>query len=137
VIGGVRIDHPQGLEGHSDADVLTHAVIDALLGAAGLGDIGRHFPDTDPAFAGASSLDLLARAVELVRRAGYGVVSVDATVIAQEPRLQPFLPEMAANLADRLGTKAVNVKATSPEGLGALGQKLGIASQAVAVLQEG
>jgi len=136
VLGGVRIDHPAGLEGHSDADVLTHAVVDANLGAAGLGDIGRHFPDDDPRFAGASSLELLSSAVDVVRAAGYRVVNVDATVIAQEPRLQPHLPAMVHNLSERLGVEQVNVKATSPEGLGALGDKLGIAAQAIASVEE-
>jgi 2-C-methyl-D-erythritol 2,4-cyclodiphosphate synthase len=135
VIGGVRIDHPSGLDGHSDADVLTHAVIDALLGAAGLGDIGQHFPDSDPAHAGASSLDLLARTVAKVREAGYRPVNVDATVIAEEPRLQPHIGAMASNLARCLGLREVNVKATSPEGIGALGRKLGIAAQAIVLLE--
>ena len=135
IIGGVRIDHPTGLDGHSDADVLTHAVIDALLGAAGLGDIGRHFPAEDPTFEDASSLDMLSTAVEAVRKAGYRIVNVDGTVIAQEPRLQPHLQAMKANLAKHLGIDDVNVKATSPEGLGALGQKSGIAAQAIALIE--
>jgi 2-C-methyl-D-erythritol 2,4-cyclodiphosphate synthase len=135
VLGGVRIEHPTGLDGHSDADVLTHAVIDALLGAAGLGDIGKLFPADDPRFAGASSLDLLTTALEAVRAAGYRVVNVDSTVIAQEPRLQAHLAAMTSNLALRLETDAVNVKATSPEGLGALGRKAGIAAQAVALIE--
>jgi 2-C-methyl-D-erythritol 2,4-cyclodiphosphate synthase len=135
VLGGVRIEHPTGLDGHSDADVLTHAVIDALLGAAGLGDIGKLFPADDPRFAGASSLDLLTTALEAVRAAGYRVVNVDSTVIAEEPRLQAHLAAMTSNLALRLETDAVNVKATSPEGLGALGRKAGIAAQAVALIE--
>ena len=135
IIGGVRIDHPTGLEGHSDADVLTHAIIDALLGAAGLGDIGKFFPTDDPRFEGASSLDLLTTTVEAVRGAGYRIVNVDSTVIAQEPRLQPHLQAMTSNLSKRIGNDQVNVKATSPEGLGALGQKSGIAAQAVALIE--
>jgi 2-C-methyl-D-erythritol 2,4-cyclodiphosphate synthase len=136
VLGGVTIQHPAGLDGHSDADVLTHAVIDALLGAAGLGDIGQHFPATDPKFKDSSSLDLLTAAVEALRGAGYRVVNVDCTVIAQEPRLQPHILAMTAKLAERLGTDSVNVKGKSPEGLGALGQSAGIAAQAVATIEE-
>jgi 2-C-methyl-D-erythritol 2,4-cyclodiphosphate synthase len=134
VIGGVRIKHPTGLDGHSDADVLTHAVIDALLGAAGLGDIGKLFPAGDARFKDASSLDLLATAVRAVQSAGYRIVNVDSTVIAEEPRLDPHLRAMQANLAKQLGTEDVNVKATSPEGLGALGGKQGIAAQAIALI---
>ncbi len=137
VIGGVHIQHPTGLEGHSDADVLTHAVIDALLGAAGLGDIGAHFPPNDDRYKGASSLDLLGEAARVVGNAGYRVVNVDSTVIAQAPRLQPHLEEMAHNIAYRLGLDrgAVSVKATSPEGIGALGSGEGIAAQAVALVE--
>ncbi len=136
VLGGVRIEHPTGLDGHSDADVLTHAVIDALLGAAGLGDIGTLFPADDARFKDASSLEMLATAIEAVRSAGYRVVNVDCTVIAQEPRLQPHIPSMTANLAERLGTDRVNVKGKSPEGLGALGRKAGIAAQVVVAIEE-
>ena len=137
VVGGVHIEHPRGLDGHSDADVLTHAVIDALLGAAGLGDIGVLFPDTDATYRDASSLDLLARAAGAVREAGFLIVNVDSTVIAEEPRLQPHLRAMRAKLADRIGIewKAVSVKATSPEGIGALGNRAGIAAQAVALIE--
>ena len=137
VIGGVRIDHPLGLDGHSDADVLTHAVIDAVLGAAGLGDIGQHFPSSDPRYAGASSLDLLATAARAVVAAGYRIVNVDSTVIAEEPSLQPHLAAMCGQLAHSLDIDrgAVSVKATSPEGLGALGGKAGIAAQAVALIE--
>ena len=137
ILGGVHIDHPVGLDGHSDADVLTHAVIDAVLGAAGLGDIGRHFPQTDEKYKGASSLDLLESAVLLVKEAGYRIVNVDSTVIAEEPRLQLHLGAMRAHLAKALDVElnAVNVKATSPEGLGALGRKEGIAAQAVALIE--
>ena len=137
VIGGVRIDHPLGLDGHSDADVLTHAIIDAVLGAAGLGDIGQQFPATDPRYEGASSQDLLVIAVRAVTEAGYRIVNVDSTVIAEEPRLQSHLGAMRTQLAKSLGldSAAVGVKATSPEGLGALGRKAGIAAQAVALIE--
>ena len=137
ILGGVHIDHGAGLDGHSDADVLTHAVIDALLGAASLGNIGEHFPPTDERYRDASSLDLLATAAAAVRDAGYRIVNVDSTVIAEEPRLQPHLRAMRAKLADRIGieSKAVSVKATSPEGLGALGHQEGIAAQAVALIE--
>jgi 2-C-methyl-D-erythritol 2,4-cyclodiphosphate synthase len=136
ILGGVQIAHATGLDGHSDADVLTHAVIDALLGAAGLGDIGSLFPATDPKFKDVSSLSLLSLTVNAVRRAGYRVVNVDSTVIAQEPRLLPHIPAMRTNLARRLGTRKVNIKGKSPEGLGALGQQAGIAAQAVAMIEE-
>lgn len=137
VLGGVEIEHPRGLRGHSDADVLTHAVIDAMLGAAALGTIGEHFPDSDPRFAGASSLSLLDETMRMVLAAGYRVRNVDTVVTAQEPRLQVHLGTMARTLADRLGVPAscVGVKATSPEGLGALGRGEGIAAQAVVLLE--
>ena len=136
ILGGVHIEHSAGLDGHSDADVLTHAVIDALLGAAGLGDIGAHFPPDDARYLGASSLDLLSEAERVVATAGYRVINVDSTVIAQAPRLQPHLEQMAHNIARRLGLDhaAVSVKATSPEGIGALGAGEGIAAQAVALI---
>ena len=136
IVGGVEIPSPRGLEGHSDADVLTHAVIDALLGAAGLGDIGGHFPPDDARYRGASSLDLLAEAERVVANAGYRVVNIDSTVVAQAPRLQPHLEQMAHNIARRLGLDhaAVSVKATSPEGIGSLGAGEGIAAQAVALI---
>jgi 2-C-methyl-D-erythritol 2,4-cyclodiphosphate synthase len=136
ILGGVRIKHATGLKGHSDADVLTHAIIDALLGAAGLGDIGTLFPATDKKFKGASSLALLSLTVNALRGAGYHVVNVDSTVIAQEPRLLPHIRAMQTNLAKRLGTRNVNVKGKSPEGLGALGQEAGIAAQAVAMIEK-
>jgi len=125
------------VDGYSDADVLTHADIDALLGAAALGNIGEHFPDTDARYKDASSLDLLASAADAVREAGYQIVNVDSTVIAEEPRLQPHLRAMRAKLADRIGIewKSVSVKATSPEGIGALGNRAGIAAQAVALIE--
>jgi 2-C-methyl-D-erythritol 2,4-cyclodiphosphate synthase len=126
-----------GLEGHSDADVLTHAVSEALLGALALGDLGRHFPDTDPRWAGVSSLKLLAEVVELVRRRGGRLVNVDATVLAQAPRLAPYLDEMAKRLADILGLTidTVSVKAKSPEGLGLVGRREGIAAMAVVAVE--
>lgn len=136
VLGGVHIDHPTGLDGHSDADVLTHAVIDALLGAAGLGDIGTHFPADNPEFKNASSLRMLEKSVAILNEAGYRVVNVDCIVIAQEPRLHAHLAAMSSNLAARLGTIDVNVKGKSPEGLGAIGQGSGIAAQAVATIDE-
>jgi 2-C-methyl-D-erythritol 2,4-cyclodiphosphate synthase len=137
VIGGVHIDSPLGLDGHSDADVLTHAVIDSLLGAAALGDIGQHFPASDPGYQGASSQDLLAMVVRTVRQAGYRVVNVDSTVVAEEPRLQPHIEAMRKQLAKTLGIGfgEVSVKATSPEGLGALGREEGIAAHAVALIE--
>jgi 2-C-methyl-D-erythritol 2,4-cyclodiphosphate synthase len=137
ILGGVEVPHPRGLKGHSDADVLTHAVIDALLGASALGTIGEHFPDSDPRFKGASSLTLLDATMNLVREAGYRVVNVDGVITAQEPRLQAHLGTMARTLAMRMGVEGtcVSVKATSPEGLGALGRHDGIAAQAVALLE--
>ena len=138
ILGGVPIGHPVGLDGHSDADVLTHAVIDALLGAAGLGDIGKLFPSSDPRHKGASSLSLLSHAAEVVRAAGYRIVNVDSTVIAEEPRLHPHLNQMRGNIATsmKVGLGYVSVKATSPEGLGALGRQDGIAAQAIALVEE-
>jgi 2-C-methyl-D-erythritol 2,4-cyclodiphosphate synthase len=137
VIGGVHIDNPLGLDGHSDADVLTHAVIDSLLGAAALGDIGQHFPASDPGYQGASSQDLLAMVVRTIRQAGYRIVNVDSTVVAEEPRLQPHIEAMRRQLAKTLGVGVgeVSVKATSPEGLGALGREEGIAAHAVALIE--
>lgn len=138
VLGGVEIPHPRGLEGHSDGDVVLHAVASALLGALGAGDLGRHFPSSDPALAGISSRVILGDVVGRVRSAGLAIANVDATVIAQEPRLAPHLGAMRAALADLLGIGAdrVNVKATSTDGLGAIGRGEGIAAQAVALLAE-
>ena len=138
VIGGVEIPHDKGLGGHSDADVLLHAVTDALLGAAGLGDIGRHFPDTDPAHRDADSRRLLREAMAKVRAAGYVVVNVDSTIIAQAPRMAPHIPAMVANLAADLGVPAgrVNVKAKTTERLGFAGRGEGIAAEAVALLDD-
>ena len=137
VLGGVTIPSPVGLDGHSDADVLSHAVGEALLGALALGDLGRHFPDTDARYAGISSLLLLREVMALVAARGGVLVNVDATVLAQAPRLAALLPEMAKRLADTLGipVDAVSVKAKSPEGLGLLGRKEGIAAMAVASVE--
>jgi 2-C-methyl-D-erythritol 2,4-cyclodiphosphate synthase len=133
VLGGVTVEFERGLAGHSDADVLSHAVGEALLGALALGDLGRHFPDTDPRYRGISSLTLLRSVVELVVTHGGRLVNVDATVLAQAPRLAPLLPEMAKRLADALGlaVERVSVKAKSPEGLGLVGRQEGIAAMAV------
>ncbi len=138
VLGGVPIPGETGLGGHSDADVLLHAIIDALLGAAGLGDIGQHFPADDPAYRDADSLELLAGALAMVTEAGLRVESVDATVIAERPRLAPHLAGMRERIADTLGAPPdrVNVKATTNEGIGALGHGEGIAALAVALLNE-
>ena len=137
VLGGVTVEFERGLGGHSDADVLSHAVGEALLGALALGDLGRHFPDTDPRYRGISSLRLLRSVVELIAARGGRLINVDATVLAQAPRLAPLLPEMAKRLSDTLGiaVEAVSVKAKSPEGLGLLGRREGIAAMAVVSLE--
>jgi 2-C-methyl-D-erythritol 4-phosphate cytidylyltransferase/2-C-methyl-D-erythritol 2,4-cyclodiphosphate synthase len=133
ILGGVAIPHPVGLEGHSDADVLCHAIGDALLGAAGLGDLGRHFPDTEARWKGASSLDLLRRIVVLARQAGWAPLHVDATLLAEAPKIAPHVPSMAERIGGALGLPpaAVNVKATTTEGLGFVGRREGMAAQAV------
>ena len=133
VLGGVTVPSDLGLGGHSDADVLSHAIGEALLGSLALGDLGRHFPDTDARYKGISSLQLLREVMVLVRARGGRLVNVDATVLAQAPRLAPLLPEMAKRLADTLGiaVDATSVKAKSPEGLGLLGRKDGMAAMAV------
>lgn len=138
ILGGVEVPFERGLLGHSDADVLIHAVMDALLGAAGLGDIGRHFPDSDPAYAGADSLRLLAAVMEKLAVAGWQVGNVDATVIAQRPKLAGYLPQMRQNLALIMGVlpDQINIKATTEEGLGFTGSGEGIAAQAVALLRK-
>ena len=138
VLGGVTVPWEKGLLGHSDADVLTHAVMDALLGAAGLGDIGRHFPDTDPAYAGADSLKLLEHVVKLLGERGFSVGNVDATVLAQRPKLAPHIPQMRDNLARTMGVEPsrVNIKATTEEGLGFTGSSEGMAAHAVALIEE-
>lgn len=136
ILGGVEIPFEKGLLGHSDADVLTHAVMDALLGAAGLGDIGQHFPDSDPAYAGADSLRLLSEVTRLISDAGWQVGNVDSTIIAQRPKLAQYLPDMRRKLALTMGVlpEQVNVKATTEEKLGFTGAGEGIAAQAVALL---
>jgi len=136
IIGGVTIPHPQGLAGHSDADVLLHAVTDAVLGGAGLGDIGRHFPDTDPAYQGADSRVLLREAMVLVHGAGWQVVNVDATVHAQAPKIGPHAQAMGENIAAdlQIATDQVNIKAKTNEKLGYLGRQEGIAATVVALL---
>ncbi len=138
VLGGVELEHDRGLAGHSDADALTHAIIDALLGACALGDIGQHFPDTDPAYAGADSLELLSATVVLVGAAGFAVVNVDATVMIERPRLAPARDRMRANLAGALGVGVdqVSVKATRGEGMGFVGREEGVAAIAVATVTE-
>jgi 2-C-methyl-D-erythritol 2,4-cyclodiphosphate synthase len=137
IIGGVRIDHDRGLEGHSDADVLTHAVIDALLGAAALGDIGEHFPDTDPRYKDADSLALLRAAVQSLREAGFAPLHVDVTVVMERPKLAPAKPEIRSRLAEALGIAPghVNVKATRGEGMGFIGREEGVAALAVATVR--
>ena len=136
ILGGVNVPFEKGLLGHSDADVLAHAVMDAGLGAAALGDIGRHFPDTDPAYAGADSLKLLDHVVELLEEKGYQVGNVDATILAQKPKLAPYIEKMRDNLAARMKVEPdqVNVKATTEEKLGFTGAEEGIAAHAVALL---
>ena len=137
ILGGVEIPYEKGLLGHSDADVLTHAVMDALLGAAGLGDIGRHFPDNDDRFLGADSLLLLKEVCRLLSVKGYRIGNVDVTVFAQRPKLMQFIPEMRRNLAGVMNVDedAVNVKATTEEKLGFTGEGLGIAAHAVALIE--
>lgn len=136
ILGGVEIPHPRGLDGHSDADVLLHAVADALLGAAGQGDIGEHFPNTDSRYKNISSLILLKKVYELITRDGYGVANVDTVIQAEEPNLKNYKPRMKANIAEALGIEpsVVNIKATTQEGLGAIGRKEGIAAFAVVLL---
>jgi 2-C-methyl-D-erythritol 2,4-cyclodiphosphate synthase len=136
IIGGVTIEHTHGLQGHSDADVLLHAITDALLGAAGLGDIGRHFPDTDPTYKGADSRVLLRHAMAKVREAGWKAVNIDATVHAQAPKIGPHAAAMATNIASDVGLDVgdVNIKAKTNEHLGYLGRKEGIAATVVALL---
>ncbi|QQZ62117.1 2-C-methyl-D-erythritol 2,4-cyclodiphosphate synthase [Paenibacillus sonchi] len=136
IIGGVTIPYEKGLLGHSDADVLLHAVSDAILGALGLGDIGRHFPDTDPAFKDADSLKLLEQVWALARERGYKLGNIDSTIIAQKPKMAPYIPQMTEIIADALGaeTSKVNVKATTTEQLGFTGRGEGIAAQSIVCL---
>ena len=137
VLGGVTIPHSQGLLGHSDADALLHAITDAVLGAAAQGDIGRHFPDTDPAFRGANSLVLLGEAVKRVRAAGFVPVNVDATIVAQAPKMAPHIPAMCRHIAQAMGLEAdcVNVKAKTAEKMGPVGEGRAIEARAVCLLQ--
>lgn len=138
ILGGVEIPYEKGLDGHSDADVLTHAVMDALLGACGLGDIGRHFPDSDERYRGISSLLLLDHVAALLRQQGYGVVNVDVTLIAQAPKVGPYRQQMADNLATHMGisSEQINVKATTEEHLGFTGSGEGMACHAVALVEK-
>ncbi len=136
ILGGVSIEHEKGLAGHSDADVLVHAVMDALLGAAGLDDIGTHFPDTDERFKGADSMRLLEEVLHLLHAKGYRISNIDSTILAQAPKLRPYIPQMRENIARccSLPLDAVNVKATTEEGLGFTGKKQGIAAHSVCLL---
>lgn len=138
ILGGVNIPWEKGLLGHSDADVLIHAVMDALLGAAALGDIGKHFPDTDPAYKGISSILLLEHVAGLLKENGYAVGNIDATIIAQKPKMAPHIPQMRTNMAKAMGIleSKLNIKATTEEGLGFTGRGEGIASQAICLLEE-
>lgn len=136
IVGGVNIPHTLGLLGHSDADVLLHAIMDAVLGAAGLGDIGKHFPDTDPAYKGISSIKLMEHVAALIEEKGYVVENIDATIIAQKPKMRPHIPQMEENIAKAMNISVdqINVKATTEEGLGFTGTEQGISSQAICCL---
>lgn len=138
ILGGVEIPHHLGLDGHSDADVLLHAISDALLGALALGDIGKHFPDTDPEYKNADSRELLRKVVALISENGYGAVNIDATIVAQKPKLAPYIKDMRGNIAKdtNLDIEAVNVKATTSEGLGFEGKEQGVSAQAVVLVQK-
>lgn len=138
ILGGVEIPYEKGLLGHSDADVLVHAVMDALLGAAALGDIGKHFPDTDPQYKGISSIRLLEHVGALLDENGYVIENIDATIIAQRPKMRPYIEQMRANIAGalRIETDQVNVKATTEEGLGFTGTGEGISSQAICAVEK-
>lgn len=137
IMGGVEIPHTLGLLGHSDADVLVHAVMDALLGAAGLGDIGKHFPDTDEQYRGISSISLLERVGELIEKEMYVISNIDATIIAQKPKMRPYINDMEKNIAGalKIDESQVNIKATTEEGLGFTGKEEGISSQAICLLE--
>lgn len=138
ILGGVEIEHTHGLLGHSDADVLVHAIMDSLLGAAALGDIGKHFPDTDEKYKGADSIELLKEVGKLLENEGYIVGNIDATIIAQKPKMRPFIDTMRQNIADALNIEVskVNVKATTEEGLGFTGSLEGISSQSICLLEK-
>ena len=137
ILGGVKIPHELGLLGHSDADVLLHSIMDALLGASALGDIGKHFPDTDPAYKGADSVKLLEHVGRLIREAGYSIENIDATIIAQRPKMRPHIDTMRRNIKEALGIELdqINVKATTEEGLGFTGSEEGISAQAICLLR--
>lgn len=137
ILGGVKVDYEYGLLGHSDADVLVHAIMDALLGAAALGDIGRHFPDTDERYKGISSIKLLCHVADLLKEKQYSVGNIDAVIIAQKPKMAPYIETMRSNVAEALGVDAdrINIKATTEEGLGFTGTGEGISSQAICVLE--
>lgn len=138
ILGGVDIPYEKGLLGHSDADVLLHALMDAMLGAAALGDIGQHFPDKDPTYAGADSMKLLKAVVQMLQKADYRVVNLDCTVLAQRPKLMPYIPQMIANISDALmiPRDCVSIKATTEEGLGFTGEGLGISAHAVVLIDK-
>ena len=140
IVGGLKLSHPEelGLDGHSDADVLTHAVMDALLGALSLGDIGKYFPPEDPEWKGANSLDLLGEVVNLILQEGWKVVNVDSVIVAERPKMKPYIEKMRKNIADKIGINVtqVGVKATTNEMLGAEGREEGISSHAVALLEK-
>ncbi len=138
ILGGVQIPYHKGLLGHSDADVLLHAITDAMLGALGLGDIGTHFPDTDPEYEGADSLMLLQKSYDLVQIKGYRLVNADSTILAEQPKLKPFIPKIRECIADALSTdiSSISVKATTGEKMGFIGREEGIAAQAVVLLKE-
>lgn len=138
ILGGVDIPYEKGLLGHSDADVLLHAIMDALLGAAALGDIGKHFPDTDPAYKGISSVELLKHVCGLLDEHGYKIGNIDATIIAQKPKMAPHIPTMRENVAKALNIQVdqINIKATTEEGLGFTGEGLGIASNAICMIEK-
>lgn len=137
ILGGVKIPYEKGLLGHSDADVLVHAIMDALIGAAALGDIGRHFPDTDDTFKGISSIALLEKVKELLEDKLYVIENIDATIIAQKPKLAPYIPQMITNIARtlRIDEDQINIKATTEEGLGFTGEGLGISANAICLLE--
>ena len=137
ILGGVEIEYEKGLLGHSDADVLVHAIMDAILGAAALGDIGKHFPDSDERYRGISSIVLLKKVSELIEKEGYQIGNIDSTIIAQRPKVGPYISQMRENIATALGTdiSRINVKATTEEGLGFTGEGLGIAAQAICLLE--
>lgn len=138
ILGGVEIPHEKGLDGHSDADVLLHAIMDSMLGAAALGDIGKHFPDNDAKYLGADSLELLCRVAELLKEKGYRPINVDSTVMAQAPKLAPHIEKMRKNIAEAIGVDVdfISVKATTEEGLGFTGRKEGIAARAVCLIEK-